>query len=188
MQRPLLKQLASLAVIALACAGQPGCLLNDRRTEDPTEAASCERNSDCEEPGFECPPCTKTCGRFGLILCSDADGDGYGIGECRAECEYPEVDPDDNDWSVNPGAAEVCDGKDNDADGQTDEPFDCSERGDLDCVTNLGTPREDAFFRCLEGACVLVPAKVDGDCVGVTLSCVDGRYDDAEAIARGCLP
>jgi len=41
----------------------------------------------------------------------DKDGDGAGDGE----------DCDDDDASVYPGAAEVCDGKDNDCDGQIDE-------------------------------------------------------------------
>jgi hypothetical protein len=41
----------------------------------------------------------------------DADGDGYTAGE----------DCDDDSFSVNPGAAEICDGIDNDCDGKTDD-------------------------------------------------------------------
>jgi hypothetical protein len=42
----------------------------------------------------------------------DLDGDGVTVAQ---------GDPDDHDPSVHPGAEEVCDGKDNDVDGQVDE-------------------------------------------------------------------
>jgi len=41
---------------------------------------------------------------------ADADGDGYGEDDC-----------DDDDATVNPYAHEICDGQDNDCDGETDE-------------------------------------------------------------------
>jgi hypothetical protein len=49
-----------------------------------------------------------------LDPCEDADGDGYGR-HCSLE------DCDDDDASVHPGAAERCDGVDQDCDGQIDE-------------------------------------------------------------------
>lgn len=55
--------------------------------------------------------------------CTDSDGDGYSVegGACG------EVDCDDSDAAVNPGATEVCgDGVDNDCDGQIDENCDSS--------------------------------------------------------------
>jgi hypothetical protein len=48
------------------------------------------------------------------VPCSDADGDGY-AGGCGV------VDCNDSDPSINPGAIEVCDGVDNNCDGQVDE-------------------------------------------------------------------
>jgi hypothetical protein len=46
---------------------------------------------------------------------TDADGDGYGKG-CPAG-----PDCDDSSAAINPGAKEVCDGKDNNCDGKVDE-------------------------------------------------------------------
>lgn len=58
----------------------------------------------------------------------DADGDGYGTSsttrwECRAPSGYVDKSGDCKDWdaAVNPGAGEVCDNKDNNCNGQTDE-------------------------------------------------------------------
>gem|GEM_PF-4893655 len=54
----------------------------------------------------------------------DNDGDGYANPVCTDACDGcvgPEVDCDDSDASVHPGATEVCgDGKDNDCDGLID--------------------------------------------------------------------
>jgi hypothetical protein len=59
---------------------------------------------------------------------ADADGDGYGdAGSVVISCEAPSgyvadaTDCDDGDAGVNPGAAELCDGVDDDCDGTVDE-------------------------------------------------------------------
>ncbi len=59
---------------------------------------------------------------------ADADGDGYGdpavsVNECGAPAGYVEegTDCDDADATRSPGAAEVCDGVDNDCDGSADD-------------------------------------------------------------------
>ena len=58
----------------------------------------------------------------------DADGDDYGCTTCiTSGCDQPSgrvadnTDCDDSEASVNPGATEICDGLDNDCDGDVDE-------------------------------------------------------------------
>ncbi|MFH1465208.1 MAG: putative metal-binding motif-containing protein [Pseudomonadota bacterium] len=71
---------------------------------------------------------------------ADADGDGYGdLGAPVTACTQPSgtvsdaTDCDDTDAAINPGAAEVCDGVDNDCDGAIDEGFDSDGDGLADC-------------------------------------------------------
>jgi hypothetical protein len=60
----------------------------------------------------------------------DADKDGYTDGTTKVSCEKPSDeyissqtawDCDDNDPNINPGKTEICDNKDNNCNGQTDE-------------------------------------------------------------------
>ena len=70
----------------------------------------------------------------------DADGDGYGELSVVEEACDPPVDHvdngddcDDGDAAVHPGAAEVCDGLDDDCDGEVDEGFDLDGDGFTSC-------------------------------------------------------
>ncbi|MFP4045723.1 MAG: hypothetical protein ACLFS3_01550, partial [Candidatus Aenigmatarchaeota archaeon] len=80
----------------------------------------------------------------------DADGDQYhndttvsttDPGSDWTDTQYhEELDCDDSDDTIHPGADEVCDGVDNDCDGAVDEDSPC----------------EDESLRCIDGECVAV--------------------------------
>lgn len=61
----------------------------------------------------------------GMETYADNDGDGFGDPQVIMPCDTPGVannlDCDDNNAALNPGALEVCDGQDNDCDGTVDE-------------------------------------------------------------------
>ena len=175
-------------VLALLFAAQSSCILNDDFLR-VSDTFPCANDGDCGEPGFACDPSSLTCKRQSeIILCTDQDGDGYGAGEIRDECENSEEDPNDNDPDVNPGAAEVCDAKDNNGDGNTDEPYDCTAGGETACATELMIPLSNTRFTCRNNQCVLISSQNSaGECADVTIPCVGGTYDDTEAVAKGCI-
>ncbi|MFL1013649.1 putative metal-binding motif-containing protein, partial [Flavisericum labens] len=79
-------------------------------------------NSDCDDTDADINPDT--------VWYLDADNDNYAV-TTTVQCSSPGVgytttmlpvtDCNDGDSTVYPGATEICDGKDNDCDGQTDE-------------------------------------------------------------------
>jgi len=123
---------------------------------------------------------------------SDADGDGYGgEGDQMDSCTQPPDyvadgnDCDDNDSAVNPGAAEICDGTDNNCDGVVDEGFDLDADGFAscggDCDDGDASVNPDAVEVCdgLDNNCDgVVDEGFDLDADGVT-TCA-GDCDDAK--------
>ncbi len=67
----------------------------------------------------------------------DLDGDGFGSTAGHCACQLPpghvpnDLDCSDGDAGIHPGAAELCDGVDNDCDGAVDEG--CDQDGDGFC-------------------------------------------------------
>ena len=117
------------------------------------------------------------------VTCTDVDGDGYGSPASPA-CDFTVEDCDDGNPAVNPGAAEVCDGIDNNcADGADEEPLasaSCDNGtfcdGEETCVAGsceVGTdpcPDDGLFCTGVEGCDELGDA-----CTTTGDPCVDGN-------------
>ena len=126
--------------------------------------------------------------------CTDNDADGYAVegGSCG------DVDCDDADAAVNPGAAEDCDnGIDDDCDSDVDDAdFDCCEDGDVDGYEDEacgGTDCDDADADINPGVDEvgdgLCDDGIDQDCDGVdcTLVCNDEDGDGyGDPASPGC--
>lgn len=130
--------------------------------------------------GADCDDADPDVGGPTLRAFPDADGDGYGQDGaetllCAPEAGFVEVDGDcdDDDPSVHVGAAEVCDGADNDCDGGIDDK-DGDEDGFIDVACG-GDDCDDRDYRVNPGATEACFDGIDNDC--------DGAIDDA---SRAC--
>ena len=80
--------------------------------------------------------------------CKDADGDGYFTG-CDAYKSIKGPDCNDADAAINPGAAEVCDGIDNNCDGNLmeGENVDLNQNGIMACMADENDTLLEATVR-----------------------------------------
>ena len=134
------------------------------------------------------------------IFYADNDGDGYGdpliqVSDCEAPSGYVSNsdDCDDTNPSINPGAAEECDGIDNDCDGEIDEngslisyyaDFDGDGYGDpatevSDCEVPLGYVTN--FDDCDDTNAFISPEVVE-ECDGIDNNC-DGTIDEGFVVS-----
>ena len=127
----------------------------------------------------------------------DGDSDRYGNpGETTQACEAPagfvedNTDCDDTNAAINPGAAEVSDGVDNNCDGAADEGFDCVLGSEQQCGEG-GEEGECAWGtqRCIDegggagpqwGDCEGGTRPAEETCDGLDNDC-DGTVDDGIA-------
>jgi hypothetical protein len=101
----------------------------------------------------------------------DTDGDGY----------YSNLDCDDNNANVKPGATETCDGNDNNCDGTTDEGCDCADGSTLICGTDIG--------ECSTGTQTCVNGQwnsCSGEVGPATETCGDGLDQDCNGSDLAC--
>jgi hypothetical protein len=137
--------------------------------------------SDCDDDGACADPCKGGCSTScdcRRCLCPeecdeytsyrDADGDGFGTpvttrNECYTPAGYVLNNRDCNDANVNinPNAAEICDGIDNNCDGQIDK-----------------IRSSDGVFAAMTQACYTGPSGTNGVgiCVGGIQTCTSGSW------------
>ncbi|MBI3623223.1 putative metal-binding motif-containing protein [Candidatus Pacearchaeota archaeon] len=95
-----------------------------------TAVTNCNETIACGTLNGDCQS-GQTCNANGQcaanpVACTDIDGDGYVKESSSSTCTTPSnflgySDNNDSDNKVHPGATEICDGKDNDQNGQIDE-------------------------------------------------------------------
>jgi len=125
--------------------------------------------------------------KYANNACIDNDGDGYGDPGHQACPGGPEVDCDDTEPRVNPGAYEACDGLDNDCDGNVPpEEVDKDEDGYMICHNDCDDNNPDVNPGVTEGpfrdpSCSdMVDNDCDGDMDGkdrACLECIDNDRD-----------
>lgn len=111
----------------------------------------------------------------------DLDGDGSPGQYPGCLQEFGEVDCDDNDASVFPGNAEICDGVDNNCNSQVDENLDFDNDGYTSCEGDCQSLDPNVNPGATESC-----NGVDDDCNGVIDDGFDGDGDGQSACAGDC--
>jgi hypothetical protein len=192
----------------LACAAPPGFVTDNTDCNDGNPSVNPGATEVCNGVDDDCDTVIDD----GVLLTfyQDADGDGFGnAGAPTLACTAPpgfvsnSTDCNDGNASINPGATEVCNGTDDDCDGNVDEGFDAD--GDLvpDCTDNCplvanpgqanadGDPQGDACDNC---PLVSNPSQADCDSDSIGDACegqpdcnLNGIPDDCDIAGGGSL-
>ncbi len=109
-----------------ACFAPTGYVSNNTDCDDTDNTVYPNAPELCDEKDNDCDGNVDE--GIQLTFYADTDSDGYGDAASPAQaCSAPtgyvsnNTDCDDTDNAIYPNAPEICDGKDNDCDGQTDE-------------------------------------------------------------------
>lgn len=111
----------------LACALPEGYVTNDADCDDNDASINPNAPEVCNGLDDDCDGTVDNNPTDGITYWEDADADGYGAGDATVlACSPPpgyadnNLDCDDTDASINPGASEFCNGLDDDCDGTAD--------------------------------------------------------------------
>lgn len=119
------------------------------------------RSASCQ--GTSCPSLQNVPTSYFNNYCCDQDLDGVSSTACGGnDCND---DPFNNGYNINPNAQEVCDGVDNNCNGQTDEGFDADGDGWTTCAGDCRDNDSDTY----PGAprwCGIMQGYWDKDCSG----------------------
>ncbi|HEY0710318.1 MAG TPA: MopE-related protein [Polyangia bacterium] len=141
-----------------------------------------ERDDDCDgdvDDGFQLLTDPMNCGRCGVV-CGFANAPGVcSAGQCRfTGCNAGFVDLDGLpqngcECTLDNGGVEICDGKDNNCDGTTDEGFDLRQD-----VKNCGACGRVCAFDNAGASCTLGACRMD--------ACMPGSVDLDKSVLNGC--
>ena len=185
-------------LVDVACGAPRGidCDDNDPATGPGTAEVCDGRDNDCDEEIDE--------GVMNQTWFRDTDGDGFGsaVGGSFVGCSAPPGfvtaggDCNDNDPNVAPMGTEVCNARDDDCDGSTDESSDPG--GVCGCPSGLADCNSDGFCETNTatdpdncGGCGTTCGGVNVEfavCVGgqcLETDCADG-YQDCDSGVAGC--
>jgi len=193
------------AVSLLVCSLPFGYVTNDFDCDDDAAAINPAATEICDGVDNDCDGDADEAGAVGVATYyRDVDSDGYGdASSTQLSCALPsgysiyDTDCDDTEYDVNPGAAEVCDGVDNnclsgiDETGAVDEPtwyYDGDEDG-YGSTAHIACDPPSSFYVLDSGDCddtradinpsapeVCDAANDDEDC--------DGESEESDALGE----
>jgi hypothetical protein len=116
---------------------------------------------------------------FARIGCDCVDLDGDGFTSCQ--------ESNDSNSRVHPGAAEICDGLDNNSNGLTDEGLGVATCGAGACTRSVSACIRGAVMQCVPGQPGAETCDgIDNDCNGLVDDDAAGVDSDADSIHNRC--
>ena len=167
-----------VGVLALVLVAPASCAKGDPSTAEVAVGPAADGDAG---PDAACAPCfaDQVCSAGQCVsVDTDADKDGVKAG----------VDCDDHDPAIHPGAAEICNGKDDNCDGKIDEGFDQDNDGTPSCAVG-GKPADcDDHDPAIHPGATEVCNEKDDNCDGKVDEGFDADNDGFYACVHGTIP